>query len=310
MNVNRPIRSSGDLLADRRYGWAEAALAAGDAAAAAELCEQTLARVEHFAPAWQLLGKARTALGAHGPAVVAFERALAHDADDALGTGLELARLGARPSAGAMSEAFVRALFDDYAPRFEAHLKEELAYRAPEVIMAALERGRPERQQPLHFARALDLGCGIGLVGAAIRAHVEHLAGCDLSPAMIEQARAKAIYDRLAVAGIAAFLDGEAAGAADLVLAADVLVYVGELAAVLAAAARALAPHGRFAFTVQSHDGDGVIVGDDRRYQHGDAYLRDAAARHGFSVAILEPATTRLDRGAPVAGRVCVLVKA
>jgi predicted TPR repeat methyltransferase len=309
MKLGPRILSSGDLVADRRYGWAEAALADGDAKEAVELIEQTLALVPHFAPAWLLLGKAHAALGAHGPAVAAFESALAHDPEDTIGAGLELARLGSRPAARAMTHAFVRTLFDDYAPGFDTHLTQELSYRAPDIIMAALRRVRTEQQQAFLFGRVLDLGCGSGLMGAAVRAYAEYLGGCDLSPRMIAQARAKTVYDGLAVADIASFLAAEAAASAELVLAADVFVYVGELATIFAAAARVLEPQGLFAFTVQSHDGGGVIVGDDRRYHHADAYIREVAVTY-FHVAILEPAVTRLEGGEPVPGRVCVLIKA
>ena len=201
----------------------------------------------------------------------------------------------------------MRSLFDDYAPRFGTHLTQQLSYKAPDIIMAALRRVPREQQRPFRFGRVLDLGCGTGLMGEAVRTHAEHLGGCDLSPRMVEQARAKGIYDRLDVAGIEPFLGAEAAGSADLVLAADVFVYVGDLRAVFAASARALAPQGLFAFTAQSHDGDGVIVGDDRRYHHADTYLRETAAHCAFRVAVMEPAAARLERGEPVAGRVCVL---
>ena len=209
MKLQRHIRSSGDLLADRRYGWAEAALAEGDAAGAAEIIEQALTLVPDFAAAWLLLGKAQAALGARGSAIAAFESALQHDPDDTIGAGLELAHFGARPTGRAMTDAFVRTLFDDYAPRFDTHLTQELSYRAPDLIMAALKRVEAERQQRFRFGRVLDLGCGTGLMGEPIRAHADRLAGCDLSPRMIDQARAKGVYDRLAVDGIEPFLAAE-----------------------------------------------------------------------------------------------------
>src|SRR5689334_16425429 len=94
-----PLRSSGDLLADRRYVWAEAALAEGDAAAAADLAEQVLERVPDYVPAWLLLGQAREALAGEDPAARerarhAFATALDLDPDDALGARLRLAQLG------------------------------------------------------------------------------------------------------------------------------------------------------------------------------------------------------------------------
>jgi len=79
------------------------------------------------------------------------------------------------------------------------------------------------------IARALDLGCGTGLMGEAIRAEVGFLAGCDLSPRMIERARAKLapdgtpLYDKLAVAGLTAFLTSRPDASADLVTATQAL---------------------------------------------------------------------------------------
>src|SRR3954469_14645443 len=114
-------RSSGDLLADRRFGYAQAAFEEGDHAAAAELALQALELAPDFAPAHALLGRARLALGAREEAAAALRRALALEPEDALGAGLELARLGALPDEAAITRFYVRALFDDYAPRFEKH---------------------------------------------------------------------------------------------------------------------------------------------------------------------------------------------
>ena len=75
-------------------------------------------------------------------------------------------------------QAYVARLFDDYAPRFDAHLIESLAYRAPALIADALDSAAPGRR----FAHALDIGCGTGLMGQAVRGRVDHLTGVDLSP--------------------------------------------------------------------------------------------------------------------------------
>ncbi len=54
------------FLADRRYAWAEAALAEGDVEAAADLAAQVLERVPGYGPAWLLVGRARAADPARG----------------------------------------------------------------------------------------------------------------------------------------------------------------------------------------------------------------------------------------------------
>src|SRR5262249_17821560 len=154
-------------------------------------------------------------------------------------------------------EAYVRRLFDDYAPRFDAALVDRLQYRAPAKLRAAIGAAAPDRR----FAQALDLGCGTGLAGAAIRDMTDRLIGVDLSPAMVAAAGRKAVYDELAVGEMVAFLSS-AAAIFDLVIAADVLVYLGDLAPLLAAVAARMAAGGLFAFTLQRHDGAGFVLGE------------------------------------------------
>ncbi|MGP9818572.1 methyltransferase domain-containing protein [Salinarimonas sp. NSM] len=308
----RPLvvhRSSGDLLADRRYAWAAGWLEDGDAGAAADLAAQALERAPGFAPAWALLGEALAAQGDATGAIAALERARTLEPDDPLGVGVTLARLGALPAADAMSEGYVRALFDTYAERFDEHLTGDLDYRGPQCLRDALDREAPGRL----FACALDLGCGTGLMGAAIRDRVARLEGCDLAPAMVEKAREKGLYDALAVAELTAWLDAAPAGGADLILAADVLVYVGDPVHVLAAARGALAPGGLFAFTAQALDeaiaGEGWAIGADARFAHGARFLRERATGAGLRVLRLEPVVTRRDAGRPVPGHLVVLTR-
>src|SRR3954447_18504546 len=138
--------TSGDLRADRRYAYAEACLAEGDAAAAAEMAEQALDLAPCYAPAWLLLGRAREALHAASgreadlqAALRAYGNALDLDPEDALGSRLRLAQLGVGDALAAISPAYVRALFDGYAARFERHLVGDLGYQGPEMLRACLD---------------------------------------------------------------------------------------------------------------------------------------------------------------------------
>jgi predicted TPR repeat methyltransferase len=303
------MASSGDLLADRRYAWAEAALKEGDAAAAADLARQALEIAPGFAAGWFLLGQAEQALEHCEAAQAAFAEALRLDPEDSLGAGLRLAQLGAGEPDRAMSPAYVRQLFDDYAIRFDRHLVKSLNYRAPALLHDSVRRTCSKRLRPFRFNEALDLGCGTGLAGEAFRAECGRLAGIDLSPEMVRRAEAKRIYDELAVGDGAAWLAMRNDASADLVLAADVFVYIADLAPIFAGVARVLRPAGLFAFTVQAHAGEGVALGEDARYAHGEPYLRELAARSGLAVALLETVSTRQDRGADVPGLILVLAR-
>src|SRR5262245_9198964 len=121
--------SSGDLLADRRYAWALDYLAQDDLPAAADLLTQAVALAPHFASAWFALGDLRERTSDHAGAIDAFRSALAADTEDRHGAGLRLARLGVGTPGAAMSVAYVRAVFDQYAPRFDQALVEGLSYR-------------------------------------------------------------------------------------------------------------------------------------------------------------------------------------
>ena len=301
--------SSGDMIADRRYRYARELLREGDGKAAAELFRQTLDIAPAWAPAWFGFGEALERAGDRFNAVTAFRRALSLAPDDALGAKLRLARLGAGPAGQAMSEVYVRRLFDQYADNFDRHLREKLEYRGPEIILEALRAlhdGEPR------FDRALDLGCGTGLMAAVIRSHVGAIDGVDLSHAMVAKAKGLGLYREVWDGELTERLAILSAGAEryDLLLAADVLVYLGDLAPVLAAAASAMAAPALFAFTVQAHEGDGFLLGEDLRYHHSSGHIEAAAAAAGLAVASVAPCVTRQNFGEPVPGLVVVLRKA
>lgn len=299
--------SSGDLIADRRFAWARDCEAKGDLQAAADLLLQALELTPGYASAWFALGEIREKLGDRAGAIAAFGKAREADAEDRHGAVLNLIRLGAG-AATDMPPAYVRALFDHYAPAFDKALTEGLDYRAPALLLNAVETACRKTGRAAHFGAMLDLGCGTGLAGAVFRPLVDRLVGVDLSPRMIEQARAKTLYDRLDVSDDVQFLAAEhAAGAVyDLILAADVFVYLSDLAPVVAAAARVLAPGGFFAFTLETHPGDGIILGAALRYAHGADHARAALACAGLNLLSLEAAATRREKGLPVPGLVVV----
>lgn len=296
---------SGDLIADRRFEWARDLAARSDHAGAADLLTQALELAPDFAPAWFALGEAREKLGDRAGAVAAFERALAEDPHDRHGAALHLVRLEAQPATG-MPQAYVRTLFDDYAARFDRALTEGLQYRAPELLFRAVEAAGAGTR--LKFGSVLDLGCGTGLSGAPFRPFSDWMVGVDLSPAMLAQARAKGLYDRLIEGDVAAFLAAEAAIGAryHLVIAADVFMYLDDLAPVLKACAHVLAPGGLIAFSVETHGGNSVILRDTLRYAHGEAHVRAALAAGGLKPVSLDSASTRTEKGEPVPGLIGV----
>ena len=291
--MSYPSHSSGDLLADRRFAYAEQILSEGDAAGAADLLRQTLERTPHWVPAWMALGSAEERGGNVAAAAEAYRTAADLDPSGLFGARLHLACIAEEDASGIMPSAYVRALFDDYAARFDQHLVVGLSYRGPALLTKALTGRCGERR----FVAALDLGCGTGLMGAAVRDRVDSMDGVDLSPLMLDKARLAGLYRTLTNDEITRHLAGLAAHAYDLVLAADVLVYIGALGVVLNEVA------------AQESHGEAFRLGSELRFSHSAGYVRDTIAQAGLDLLTLSGASTRRERGEDVPGLVVVARK-
>jgi predicted TPR repeat methyltransferase len=304
----RLFQSSGDLMADRRFEFARDLQLKGDLPAAADLLEQAIELAPNFTSAWFTLGEIRQQLGERDKAIAAFREARRSDPVDQHGAGLHLMRLGDEALSG-MPRAYVQALFDQYAPRFEHALINDLGYRAPGLIFKAVLAARVAAKKPALFVRAIDLGCGTGLAAAAFARQVDRFTGIDLSPGMIKEAQATNLYAELEVADMIEGLRGKDDSSVNLVVAADALVYLSDLAPVLYEAKRVLAPGGVLAFTLETHDGSGVVLGEGLRYAHSAEYVRVAILSAGLKLLTLEAASPRSENNAPVRGLVVVAEK-
>jgi predicted TPR repeat methyltransferase len=304
----RLFLSSGDLVADRRFDFARDLQLKGDLVAAADLLLQATELAPGFASAWFTLGELREQLGERDAAIAAFRKAQIADPDDRHGARLRLMLLGAE-KLSEMPPAYVRALFDQYAPKFEAALVDDLGYRGPALLFKAVLAARAAVRKPAFFKRAIDLGCGTGLAATAFAKEVDHFIGIDLSPRMIERARATGLYAELEVTEMVEGLRSRPDASANLVLAADAMVYLSDLAFVLREVRRVLAAGGLLAFTVETHGGDGVILGEGLRYAHSAAYVRASISDAGLTLLRLEELSARNEDNAPVPGLVAVATK-
>lgn len=203
--------------------------------------------------------------------------------------------LGWRPARA--PDSYVRSLFDTYASRFDEHLMVELAYAAPNHLRDLIDGSGIE--PPVDTL--VDLGCGTGVMAPLCRPLARELIGVDLSPKMLALARRRELYDRLEEAEIVAFLRRHPA-AFDLLIAADVVVYIGDLGPLLAAATLALRPGGHLVFTTEL-----LAAGDYRlmrsgRYAHAQSYVEAACRAAGLVVAEVRFRTVRTEADEPVEG--------
>jgi len=208
-------------------------------------------------------------------------------------------RSAAAPPAGAPRQ-YVQALFDDYAADFQGHLVDRLGYSGPAVLLRSLLERATARGQ--RFATALDLGCGTGLCAPLLKPHCDTIVGVDLSTQMLQQAAKLGLYDELVQADIGDYLAATPLRA-ELVVAADVLIYIGDLSRIFHDVARVLEHGGLFAFTVElPTNGQALQLLPSLRYAHAQDHVRACAAPCALQVDELRAAPIRHEHGQPVAG--------
>lgn len=247
--------------------------------------------------AWSSRGSLLREMRRPDDAAQAFRRALQLGAQADL-HHYYLASVGAGAQPPTAPEAYVVRLFDDYAAEFEQHLVGELNYQAHRQLVQRLTRVAGAAS----YASALDLGCGTGLCGPLVRPMVQRLTGVDLSARMLDKARALGAYDRLDHADVVQFMRA-AEENFDLLLAADVFIYVGDLQPVFEGARRVMA-QGVLCFSVElaPDGGPGFQLLPSLRYAHSRCYLLQLAAAHGFELLAMEQGPVRQDQREPVDG--------
>jgi predicted TPR repeat methyltransferase len=216
-----------------------------------------------------------------------------------------VASLGGAPAPPRAGDAYVRSLFDGFAEDFDRILVDDLHYRAPEHLYREVRRALPKGTRGLNV---LDAGCGTGLAGELFRPLARHLEGIDLSREMTKLARARGVYHSLRTAEITRALEN-ARARYDLIVAADVFVYLGDLEPVLRGASHALAPGGHLAFSIECAEGEGYALAPSGRYVHAISYVRRAAEQAGLGEVSGRMATLRKEMGKAVPGYVAVYAK-
>jgi predicted TPR repeat methyltransferase len=200
----------------------------------------------------------------------------------------------------------VRALFDRFAPSFDGAIA-RLNYRAPQLAVEAVEAALGP---PASGLEVLDAGCGTGLCGESLRAYARRLVGVDLSPAMLDRARARGLYDSLVAVELTQFLNANPRSF-DVIVSSDTVVYFGNLTDLMTATAGALKPGGFFVFTAErssdSDAPDGHRLQPSGRYCHTQRYLMRVSTDASLDVRFIRDAELRMEAGRPVAGWVALL---
>jgi predicted TPR repeat methyltransferase len=242
-------------------------------------------------------------------AVKAYQEVLAIDPEDHGGASVRIAALGRGEAPPKAPDAYVETLFDQHAEAFEDILVEQLGYSVPMMVR--------QRLQALGlgpFKRLLDLGCGTGLTGGALRDMVDDMTGIDISEKMVELAHEKDLYETLYVAELEDFLEDNDDDAFDLVTATDVLPYLGALEPLFFGAAENMTDGGIFVFSSETAEQDVLngrpfMVGPHQRFVHAEAYVRERLAATGFELLEMTDINVRMQDGNPSPGHLVVARK-
>jgi predicted TPR repeat methyltransferase len=213
-----------------------------------------------------------------------------------------LAALGDMSPPPSTPYAYLLRLFDSYAPSFDQHLVEALDYVVPEKLYEAVLAARPGAAE----LDVIDLGCGTGLVGRHFRAVAGRLTGIDVSARMIHWAQRRNVYDQLVLGDYVHYLNARQEPG-DLVLAADVFIYAGDLVAVFQAVARSLRPGCLFAFSLETASQADYVLQPNRRYAHSLGYIHRLARNTNFREVAVNSVKLRRQGEEHAAGLIIIL---
>ncbi|UXN04587.1 MULTISPECIES: methyltransferase [unclassified Bartonella] len=244
-------------------------------------------------------------------AAIAYRHALELDPDDHAGASVRLAAMGKGEVPQNAPKAYVATLFDQHADVFDMILVDQLQYDVP---LQLRERLIEVLDGDFMFEHMLDLGCGTGLSADALDDMAKEKTGIDISENMVAIAYEKGDYDKLFVGDAVGFLSQAGEQKWDLIVATDVLPYMGQLDDFFKNVAEHLEDDGIFGFSSETSDnatfsGRPFMVGPFQRFAHSEDYIKKTLNSNGLAVIDCQNIVVRLEQQNPVAGQLILAQK-
>jgi len=286
---------------DAYYNLGVAYMASGDLTAAIDLFKRTLQLIPRHVDAYCNLGAIYLKMSDRAQALAYYQEAAKLQPDNPA-IRYRIAALTGENAPSTAPIEYIKNLFDNYAGYFDQQLTKELHYQLPTLLRQLLQTYLPAREK----WRILDLGCGTGLSGAALRDIANHLTGVDISSRMLAKAHEKNLYDKLIEDDINHFL-AHAIEDYALIVAADTLVYFGDLTTIFANCRRLLEKNGLLVFSIEVGTVSPYQLQATGRYNHAPYYIEQLAQQHGFAVLDYREVTGRLQQGEAVVSGIFIL---
>lgn len=242
-------------------------------------------------------------------AAEAYKEVLEIDPSDHGGAAVRMASMGKAKAPARAPQAYVATLFDQHASVFDKVLVDDLAYGVPKLAADLLSEHNLS-----NFPRILDLGCGTGLMGLQLASEQSNLIGVDLSENMIEIAYDRDIYEALYVADVEDYLLDNDEAAWNLICAADVLPYLGDLDQFAKGIADNLILGNHCIFSTETlpledFSEQNYTVGKFQRFAHQLSYIENTFKKYKMETLISKEIIVRYEQGNPIFGHLVLMQK-
>lgn len=197
-------------------------------------------------------------------------------------------------SVSSTPKEYVQTVFDNYSESYEQSLVNELGYSVPTQLRETFDLTFPKTHK---IENCLDLGCGSGLAAMEFSDICHSFLGVDLSKKMLQLASNKDIYKSLFATDIESFLN-QNDELFDLILAADVFTYVGELRAIFERLTHCATDSTVFSFSTELLKNSASFdLQKSGRFAYSREYITQTAQNTGWQIVNTKATGLRKERG-------------
>ena len=191
------------------------------------------------------------------------------------------------PSTSDENKTYAEKLFDNFADNYDFTLR-QINYNLPQAFSDYIGETS---------GHILDLGCGTGLLGQALKTSHNQITGVDISASMLQKAQNKAVYQELINQDILSYLNSSHP-TFDLITAADVFCYFSELDPII----QKCFPS-KICFSVELGDNtSNWQLSSQGRYKHSLEYVNKLLSSNGYNQVKYQLLTLRTENGQDVKG--------